>query len=87
MILERNLKILHDLKIGYNTVLIKHTYNQIIIFKEVSGLDINRDLGNKDWYDIGKDWKDWYTEDLYTYCEMDTEELRELAQAYYFIIN
>ena len=75
---ERNLRVVDNLPSGYNTVLIDHTYNRITIYN-TTGLDYERDLG--------KDWHDWYTEDLYTYCEMDTEELRELAQAYYFIIN
>ena len=72
---ERNKNILDRFEDGYITVLIDHTYNRIDLYNTI-GLDPERDLGNE--------YKEWFTEDLFTYIEMEKYELKELSETFIF---
>ncbi len=72
---ERNNKVLNNFADSWLTVLIDHTYNRINVYDTI-GLDAERDLGT--------DYLDWFIDDLFTYIEIDKDELKELSNRYVF---
>ena len=72
---ERNLNILDKFASGYITVLIDHTYNRINLYDSI-GLQPEKDLGD--------DYLDWFTDDLFMYLELDKDELIELSETFIF---
>ncbi len=72
---ERNNKVLNNFADGWLTILIDHTYNRINVYDTI-GLDAERDLGT--------DYLDWFIDDLFTYIEIDKDELKELSNRYVF---
>jgi hypothetical protein len=72
---QRNESILDKFADGYITVLIDHTYNRINLYETI-GLQPEKDLGS--------DYLDWFTDDLFMYIELDKEELLELIEKFTF---
>ena len=70
---ERNNKVLNGFADGWLTVLIDHTYNRINVYNTI-GLDAEKDLGT--------DYLEWFSDDLFTYIEIDKDELKELSNNY-----
>ncbi len=72
---QENKAILDKFADGYITVLVDYTYNRINLYNTI-GLDFKKDLGD--------DYLDWFTEDLFTYTEMEKDELIELEEIFKF---
>ena len=72
---QRNNTILDRFADGYITILIDHTYNRINLYDTI-GLNHTKDLGD--------DYKEWLTDDLFTYIEIDKDELIELSKTFIF---
>ena len=72
---QNNKAILDKFADGYITVLIDHTYNRINLYNTI-GLDYQKDLGG--------DYLDWFTDDLFTYTEIDKDELTQLTETFKF---
>ena len=72
---QRNKTILDKFADGWVTVLIDHTYNRINLYDTI-GLNHAKDLG--------EDYKEWLTDDLFTYIEIDKDELTELSNSFIF---
>ena len=72
---QRNKEILDKFADGWITILIDHTYNRINLYDTI-GLDYTNDLGD--------DYEDWFNDDLFTYTEIDKDELIELSNTFIF---
>ena len=72
---QNNKAILDKFTDGWITVLIDHTYNRINLYDTI-GLNFEKDLGD--------DYLDWFTDDLFTYTEIDKDELIQLTETFKF---
>ena len=72
---ERNKSILDKFADGCVTVLIDHTDNSINLYDTI-GLQPEKDLGD--------DYKDWFSDDLFMYIELEKDELIELSETFIF---
>ncbi len=67
---QSNNAILDRFTDGWITILIDHTYNRINLYDTI-GLNHIKDLGD--------DYKEWLADDLFTYTEIDKDELIEIV--------
>lgn len=76
-IFKRNHTTLDKLSDIYYNVLIDHTYNKIFIYDTDNGLNHIEDLG--------EDYNEWLTDDLFTYIEMTKEEISRFEDTHTLI--
>ncbi len=73
---QKNQAYLNMLSDVHYNVLFDHTYNTITIYESSNGLDPENDLGD--------DYEEWLTDDLFTYIEMMPDELTEFIDTFVF---